>query len=301
MAPSLPPPLEGNGFSLDGPATGRLACYAGRASEGAPLLLLHSVNAAASAFEVRPLFEHYEATRPTYALDLPGYGLSERSARPYTIRLMTDAVHAIVAEIGRRHGGARVDALALSLASEYLARAAHEAPSAFRSLALVSPTGFNGARRREGPEGSARAVPGMLPFLSTRLWADALFRSLTRPGVIRYFLERTWGQKQIDEALWEYDVLTTRQEGARYAPLAFLSGHLFANDVSTLYDALTLPVWMSHGIRGDFVDYRGAEPLKAKANWSFDVFPTGALPHFEVMPKFVGAYEAFLARVATVR
>ena len=28
-----------------------------------------------------------------------------------------------------------------------------------------------------------------------------LFRLLTRPRVVRYFLERTWGSKDIDEAL----------------------------------------------------------------------------------------------------
>ena len=60
-----------------------------------PLLLLHSINAAASAYEMKPLFEHYSRERPVYALDFPGYGLSDRSARDYTPRLMTDAIHAL--------------------------------------------------------------------------------------------------------------------------------------------------------------------------------------------------------------
>ena len=62
---------------------------------------------------------------------------------------MTDAVHLVVREIRRRHGGRPVDALAVSLSCEYLARAAVEDPASFRSLALVSPSGF--AARSAGP------------------------------------------------------------------------------------------------------------------------------------------------------
>jgi hypothetical protein len=127
------------------------------------------------------------------------------------------------------------------------------------------------------------------------LWDDALYQALTKPGVIRYFLERTWGSKEIDESLWAYDVLTTRQPGAKNAPLCFLSAQLFSSDVNALYDALRLPVWMSHGVRGDFVDYRSAARMRSRQNWSFTVFQTGALPHFEAGNAFTSAYDAFLS------
>lgn len=294
---ALPPALPGPSFALDDARAGRLWCYGGEAGAGggAPLVLVHSVNAAASAFEVRPLYEHYAPARPTYAFDLPGFGLSERSERAYTPRLMTDALLAVVREVRRRHGGAPVDALALSLSCEFLARAAVEEPGAFRTLALVSPTGFSGPRRRAGPPGSTRAMPTLHALVRGPRVGDTLFGLLTRPRVIRYFLERTWGRREIDEGLWAYDVRATRVPGAKHAPLYFLTGHLFSADVTRLYDALEHPVWMSHGVRGDFVDYRGEAAVRGRANWSFDVFETGALPHFEVRSRFVSAYEAFLA------
>ena len=295
---TLPYAVSAERFELQDPRVGKLAVYV--AGQGAPLLLVHSVNAAGSAAEVRPVFERYRGERCVYALDLPGFGASERSDRVYTPRLMTDALHAVVAEIRRRHGSAPIDALAVSLGCEFLARAALESAGSFRSLALVSPTGFNaGARLRAAP-GSTRFMPGMLTVLRGPGWGGSLFRGLTRPGVIRYFLRRTWGAREIDEALWSYDVLTTREPGAEYAPLYFLAGGLFSKDIHDVYEKLNAPVWMSHGVRGDFTDYGGAALVRGRANWRIQSFQTGALPYFEVPQEFFSAYDAFLSHSGTI-
>jgi hypothetical protein len=292
MPAALPAALSGERLEFDS-AAGRLSVYV--AGQGPALLLVHSVNAAASAAEVAPLHEHYRASRAVFSVDLPGYGFSERSDRAYTPRLMTDALLALRPLVRERCGPAPIDALALSLSCEFLARAAVESPDDWRSLALVSPTGFNGLASRRGAPGSTRAVPGLLRALRGPGWGGALFRGLTRPGVIRYFLERTWGSKQIDEALWQYDVLTTRQPGAEHAPLYFLSGSLFSADIHDVYTAVRAPVWMSHGVRGDFTDYRGRRIVEGRPNWRFTTYPTGALPHFEVPAAFTRDYDAFLA------
>ena len=292
MSPVLPAAVSGERFEFDSPA-GRLSAYV--AGQGPPMLLVHSVNAAAAAAEVRPLYEHYRHSRTVFAIDLPGYGFSERSDRDYTPRLMTDALQAIAAQIQARCGAVPIDALALSLASEFLARAAAENPGPWRSLALVSPTGFNGGRSRRGTPGSTLAMPWLLAALRGPGWGGALFRGLTRPGVVRYFLQRTWSGKAIDEEMYRYAVITARQDGAEFAPLHFLSGCLFSADIHDIYEHLALPVWMCHGVRGDFTDYRAKTLVSTRPNWRFDVFPTGALPHFEQPEAVFAAYDAALA------
>ena len=295
MLTTLPPAVSGERFEFDSIA-GRISVYVAGKGSGPPLLLIHSINAAASAAEVRPLHEHYRATHTVFSIDLPGFGFSDRSDRPYTPRLMTDALHAVVAQIQLRCGNAPIDALAVSLSCEYLARAAMESPAAFRRLALVSPTGFSGLSERRAPPGTTRYVPWLHRlFVGPRPgWSDAIFRCLTRPGVIRYFLQRTWGSKAIDETLWAYNMLSTRQPGAKFAPLHFLSAHLFSADIHTVYEALTMPVWMSHGVRGDFTDYRGKFIIEKKPNWCFSIFTAGALPYFEVEASFNEAFDNFL-------
>lgn len=262
------------------------------AGEGAPLVLVHSVNAAASVAEVRPLFEHFKATRTVWALDLPGFGHSVRRDVDYTPRLMTDALHALRRQIG---GSGAVDALAVSLGCEFLARAAAERPADWGRIALVSPTGMNGTTPRRGPAQGTRQVPGLLPVLSFPLWSSALFNGLTKPGVVRYFLEKTFGSKTIDERLWEDAVATAREPGARHAPLAFLSARLFSADVTSVYEALAQPVWASHGTVGDFTDYRGKVLFEGRPNWRFSVFEgCGALPYFQQPARFAAEFQAFL-------
>lgn len=285
---------------MDDPRSGRLCWYedgpGGERPSGRPLLLLHSINAAASACEMKPIYEHYRRERAVYAPDFPGYGFSDRSARRYTPRLMTDAIHAILAVIRRDHGALPVDAIALSLSCEFLARAAMEDPGAFRSLAFVSPTGFNRLPLRQGPPASTLGYPRLLSILNRPAVGRRLFRLLTRRAVIRYFLRRTWGSKDIDAGLLDYDCLITRAEGAEHAPLHFLSGFLFSGDSGTLYEGLTHPIWVAHGVRGDFVDYRGLRQVADRANWTIEVLPTGALPHFEMPAQFVQRYERWAAR-----
>ena len=291
--PTLPAAVSGERFEFDS-AAGRISAYV--AGQGPPLLLVHSVNAAGCAAEVRPLHEHYRATRTVFTIDLPGFGFSERSDRAYTPRLMTDALHAVAGQIHRRCGKAPFDALAVSLSCEFLARAANESAADYRCLALVSPTGFIGKTPRRGPPGSTRGLPWLHSVLRGPgdAWGGPLFRGLTRPGVVRYFLARTWGSKAIDEGLWAYDLLTTRQPGAEYAPLAFLSAGLFSADIHTVYEKLALPVWVTMATQGDFTDYRGKTVVEGRPNWRFSKIEGGAMPYFEAPEAFAAAYDDFL-------
>lgn len=277
---------------------GRVSYYV--AGSGPPLLLIHSINAAGSAYEVKPIFDHYRDSRTVYAPDLPGFGLSDRSPRDYNIRLYVDAVQDMLDVIANDSGPSGIDALALSLSSEFVGRAAAETPSRFRKLALITPTGFRrGSDRLRGPEESTREMRLLASIVNVPLWRRSLFNGLVKPGVVRYFLRRTWGSANIDEGLAAYDDLTTHQPGAEHAPLAFLSGRLFSGDIRTVYERLELPVWLAHGTRGDFKDFSEAGWAHDRDNWQVQAFDSGALPHFELPDEFFSSYTAFLEGAIT--
>jgi pimeloyl-ACP methyl ester carboxylesterase len=263
-----------------------------------PLLLIHSINAAGSSYELRPVFERHYRERNVYSIDLPGFGFSDRSDRPYLVPTMVDAIHAMASHIRESHGGRPLDALSLSLSCEFLARVAHARQDWFRSLAFVSPTGFDKGAPYMQPAGTTRARPMFYRVLRFPLWDRGFFRLLTTRRSIRYFLERTWGSKDIDEGMVEYDYATTHQPGARFAPYHFVSGYLFSLDVTRLYEALAMPVWLAHGVRGDFQDYSYATRIARRPNWTVTEFQTGALPHFEEPERFCELYRRFLAVAA---
>jgi pimeloyl-ACP methyl ester carboxylesterase len=291
-APPLPDPLNADRRELSGRA-GRMALW--RAGQGAPALLVHSINAAGSAYEIRPAFEAIVAVRRAYAPDLPGFGASDRSERRYDVPLFVSAIDDALDAIAEECGDAPVDVLALSLSSEFAARVAVRRPERVRTLTLVNPTGLD--RRSaslRGPSGTDREVPGVHRVLSQRLWSQALFDALTSRPSVRYFLQRTWGSKSIDEGLREYSWTTARQPGARHAPLAFLSGRLFSKDIRDVYERLAMPVWVPHGTRGDFKDFSGADWTASRGNWRLQAFESGALPHFEHPAAFGEAFRAFV-------
>lgn len=289
--PTLPSPLPATQREIIG-AAGGLALY--EAGSGSPVLLIHSVNAAASAYEVRPLFERLSATHRVFAIDLPGYGRSPRTDRRYDIALFTAAIEDALDAIGESCGDAPVDLVAVSLSCEFAARAAVNRPQRLRTLTLVTPTGLD--RRSaalDGAPGQSREVPGVHRVLTWPLWSQALFNLLSSGPSVRYFLRRTWGSSDIDAGLAEYCVASARQPGARFAPLSFLCFRLFAADVRSLYSKLQMPVWVPHATRGDFRDFSGADFLRSRPNWRFQPFESGALVYFEMPDAFVAAWRRF--------
>ncbi|HEX5692040.1 MAG TPA: alpha/beta fold hydrolase [Roseiflexaceae bacterium] len=293
----LPPALDAERRELHGRA-GRLSYYV--AGEGEPLLLVHSVNAAASAYEVRPLFERYRTSRRVYALDLPGFGFSDRSPREYTPRLFADAVLDMLDEIERESGPTPIDTLALSLGSEFLARAAVERPEGIRSVALVTPTGLRRGDRFYGPPGSNRGTPGVREFFAFPLWGRPFFDLLNSRPSQRYFLKQTFGSYEaVDKGLLDYDYLTAHQPDAEHAPFAFISGMLFSADINRIYESLQMPVWLAYGTRGEFSNI---DPARGRnlPGWQVTSFQAGGLPYFEQPEAFGAAYDAFLQIAAGV-
>ena len=291
---NLPPAVTAERLEAQG-RSGRLSYYV--AGRGSPLLLLHSINAAASVREVQPAFEHATKSYRAYAPDLPGYGFSDRSARPYDIQLFCDAIRDMLEVIAREHGKAPVDALALSLSSEFLARVAAETPGRFRSLTLVTPTGFRrGYDKLRTRQGQNREIPGLYSTVTFPLWRGALFNGLVSRASVRYFLGRTFGSQDVPDTLVDYSWRTAHQPGADRAPFAFLSGRLFSADIRDVYERLALPVWLAHGTRGDFADFSEADWVCKRKNWRVQAFDTGALVHFEQPAIFFKQWDAFLAQ-----
>lgn len=217
---------------------GRVHYYADARTRGRAVVLVHSINAAASSYEMRPLFEALRATRRVYALDLPGFGLSARDRRAYTREGYARAIERFVVDVASPQG-APCDVVALSLSCEFVARAALSAPALFHRLTFLSPTGLG----REAGSGLARSLRGraLSAALSMRPLARGLFELVTTERSVRYFLKKSF-VGPVDEGLVAYAVRSAREGGAEHAPTEFLKGALFTPDAAaSLYGPLRVP------------------------------------------------------------
>ncbi len=302
---SLPPALVGRRIAIDGDGP-HLCAYASEpaSADGAladaatpGLLLVHSINASASAAEVRPLFDRYGWRRPTLALELPGFGSSQRGPLAYTPALMAQSVLRAVQHLRALGFRQPIDVLALSLSCEFVALAVLEQPTWFRSVALISPTGLESGNDERFRNGRTKDKPLLRRVLGAPV-GELAYRLLTTSSSMRWFLERTWGSPVIDETLLAYEQLTARQPGARHAPAAFIAGALFTEGIAERYAQMAPAVWLAHGVRGEFADFGGLSRIGPPRHWSWDTFGTGALPHLEAPRLFMARYDAFLDRVA---
>ncbi|MCG6941830.1 MAG: alpha/beta hydrolase [Thiohalocapsa sp.] len=272
--PPLPPALDAPLAELYTEATGRIAYYADEDGGGRPLLLVHSINAAPSSFELKPLFERFRAERPVYSMDLPGFGQSERGDYVYSPALYAKAIEAMLEQVI----GTPADLLALSLSAEFAARASLSAPEKVASLVLVSPTGFS-KRKVPGP-GVGRVAHRVL---STPLWAQGLFDLVTSRQSVRYYLNKSFTATAPQELI-DYAYATSHQPGARFAPLTFLSGQLFTQDAMTnLYARLTDVPVLAIADRDPYVSFERLPQFAAsRPNWRHETLaPNMGLPHWE--------------------
>jgi pimeloyl-ACP methyl ester carboxylesterase len=290
----LPPAISAERRSLSAGRCGVLSYYADDTVSGRPLLLIHSINAAASAYEMRPLFDRYRSQRPVYAIDLPGFGFSERSDRVYSPALYTAAVRDALGEVTTGREGA--DVVALSLGCEFAARAALQEPERVRSLTLISPTGLSAPAQRNRSERAGESASGasISQLFRFPLWSQAFYDALASRWSIYYFLQKSFVGAP-DPGLVAYAYATSHQPGARFAPLQFVSGQLFSPDISeAVYEHLPIPALALYD-QDAFVRFDALTHVLARNPYwrARRIAPSKGLPQFERLDETVQALDSF--------
>ena len=249
--------MRNNGYPVDAPRQFyrwrgyRVAYYT--AGAGPAILLIHSINAAASSFEMRRLFAALRTDYRVFALDFLGFGGSDRPQRVYCaddyIDLISDFAHDTVGQ------GAVV--IASSLGAAYTIRAAARDANLFGPLILICPTGMRNLVHPQQPGLAYRALAG--PF------GDLVFRLLTSRSSIAYFLrtQSYYDPAVVDDELIEGFYRAAYQAGAKWAPICFLTG-LLNCDVRDAFGQLRQPILLIWGRQADLTPLRSANDFLAR-------------------------------------
>ena len=164
---------------------------------------------------MRPLYESFRWKRPTFAIDLPGYGLSDRAALCYSPALYALVLTELLRKVRARHGTA--DVVALGRGAEAAAHVAAEEQGLVRSLALLEPAGL-----LSSGDGSFESLAARFAISCGQRAARGLFALMsTRPWIKHTLAARFFGEP--DPALLEYAQQSAQVPGAHHAPLAALA------------------------------------------------------------------------------
>jgi pimeloyl-ACP methyl ester carboxylesterase len=191
------------------------------AGEGAPVILLHSINAAAWAFDWRQNLPALAESYKVYAPDLPGFGRSERRPIRYEALSYIEFVREF-AHLVREQTGQAPAVIASSLVASYVISVAAAEPELFSSLLLIAPTGL---QRLDFPPGQRAARANHI--LHGKV-GDILFGLLTTRFSTKVFLGRDgyYSKAKVTKDVVDGYWRASHQPRAKFAPVSFITFYL---------------------------------------------------------------------------
>ena len=290
----LPAAIDAERHAIATADAGVLSYYEDTSGGGRPLVLLHGIHAAGSAFEVKTLFQEFRHERAVYALDLPGFGFSQRGGMDYSVQTYVHAIEHLLRNVAVESARGSADIVALSLSSEYVAGVAAELPELVHSVVMISPTGFE----RMALGDAARRRPPRIVRSAAAIGGDLFYDALvTRPSLSRYLVKSFHGR--VDRGLLAYAHATTHQPGAPCAPLAFVRGQLFPHgDPKLAYARVKVPALVLYD-EDPYVKFDGLRAFVLRTpNYQAErVAHTRRLPHIEARDRSVRLMRAFWERL----
>ena len=256
---------------------------------GAPVLLVHGIHAAASAFEWRENVAALARRFTVYTIDLLGFGRSERPSTRYSGRLFTALMDDFVAQVI----AAPCAIVASALSAAYAIVLGARDPGRFPALVVIGPTGLIRLNVSATTRGDFARVAVDTPVVGT-----AMYNALVSRRSLRAFLQSAYADNAlVTDELVEHYYCTSHQPGAKHAPGAFVAGQLNI-DVRHALRRLGQPALLVWGEQAEIApveEARGFLALKPDLELAI-LDPAGDLPHDERPGEFNEVVLEFLAR-----
>jgi len=264
-----------------------------KAGDGPPLVLVHGIGAGCSSYEWEGVWKSLTESHTVYALDLLGFGKSDKPAIEYNGQFYIALLDRFMREVvGVGGGRGECDVIASSLSAAFVVALSERDPSLFHRLVLVCPTGIE--ELASPPNATSAAIRTALktPVLGTTIY-NAI---ASRTGIRNYLIQNIYANpaKVTDEVV-DYYYTSAHQPGADNVLPYFLAGYLNVNiyqDFKKIED-IPLIVWGRSA---------GESPLSLAEAFVLSnrtaklevIEEAGNLPHAEQPEAFLAAVRPFL-------
>ena len=283
MMDTLPNPLGGERRTFMW--RGHRIAYVVRGT-GVPFVFVHSVHASAWSMEWRHNVPALAAHGRCFALDLLGFGASDRPPVHYTAAMYLD----LLADFLRDVVGEPAVLVGSSLGGTYAIATAAAHPALVRAVCAIGPAGVSRLTTTGGTAGRLAESLLRRPVVGA-----GLFGALVSRASIRFFLRDIYANRaaltpDTIELFWQ----SAQHPAARFAPAAFVGMQLNC-DIREALPALTMPVLLAWGEAAVQTPLREAAVVRQfTPTAEFAVLPGGDLPHDEHPEAFNRALVRFL-------
>ncbi len=267
---NLPNPLGGERRHFEW--RGHSVAYVVRGS-GIPVVFVHSIHAAAWNMEWRHNVPTLAGYATCYAIDLLGFGASDRPSVRYTAEVYLELLRDFLMEVVR----APAVLVGSSLGGTYAVAIAAAHPELALAVCAIGPAGASRLTSKGGLPGAIVEAIFRTPVLGT-----SLFSALVSRISIRFFLRNIYADRSALTAetvrlFWQ----SARQRGARFAPAAFVGMKLNC-DIRKALPSLSMPLLLVWGEAAAQTPLLEAAVVRQYApDAEFAVLPGGDLPHDE--------------------
>jgi pimeloyl-ACP methyl ester carboxylesterase len=224
------------------------------ARDARPLLLVHGFGPGASSYEWRKNVESLSEQFRVYAIDLLGFGLSDRPAIDYTAETYTDLISDFIKEVI----GKPTVVVAHGLSCAYVIADAFRRPQYFERLVLLTPSPTLLQEVTVGPLNTVSKFALRSPIIG-----QFVYNLLNSRGAIRgyYDAQGYHNPGLITDELVEYIYTSAHQSNARYAQASLLTNNLNL-DVREPFARLQMPIIVVWGREGVLTPSEASETFK---------------------------------------
>jgi pimeloyl-ACP methyl ester carboxylesterase len=259
--------------------------------EGRPLLLVHSLGPGHDSEEWRAAAERLASDHRVVAVDLLGWGRSDKPALHYDgelyIRLLVDLLEDVIGE--------RSTLVAAGLPATYALQVTVDRPDLLSALALVTPAGID--LHADEPDLRDALVHWALRF--PVLGTSALNLYTSRGALAQYQRRDLAVADNADPAQLDHHYRSSHQRGTHAALAALLAGYS-NHAASEALSRLATPLWLAWGRAATHPPIESADLWLHRAPRArLEVFEASAnLPHLEEPAAFASRLGRWLDGVA---
>ncbi|UOY92534.1 alpha/beta fold hydrolase [Ectobacillus sp. JY-23] len=209
---------------------------------GPPLLLIHSISLGASPFCWRKNIDALASRYTVYALELPGFGSSEKRPMIYTANIFIPAITEFIEKVVQ----ARVSIITRDLPAAYCSYIAYIRPELVAKLLLITPSGLAGNDTSPCESSSTTFTIFTQPFVGNGLYNTFSSKeSLDQQLKTIFYSDPAYVTPDVIENFYAN---AHQCPNANYAPASFVAGYCNFS-VRSFFGMITQPILILWGAK----------------------------------------------------